>query len=96
MGSDRPKSPVIAALLSGLMPGLGQLYCREWVKGVARLGAMSVVDYGGDVSKAIFDVLVNHVVPESVARLLVASTLMLAIAGWSVFDAVRTAKRSSL
>ena len=96
MGSDRPKSPLIAALLSGLMPGLGQLYCREWAKGVACLGAMSVVDYSADVSKGIFDILVNRVVPETIAKLLVGSTLMLAIAAWSVLDAVRTAKRSSM
>lgn len=31
------KSPVLAGVLSGLMPGLGQFYCRQWGKGAGFL-----------------------------------------------------------
>ena len=27
------KDPILAAILSGLMPGLGQFYCRQWGRG---------------------------------------------------------------
>ncbi|MFQ5903251.1 MAG: type II secretion system protein GspG [Candidatus Binatia bacterium] len=28
-----PKDPILAAILSVLMPGLGQFYCHQWVRG---------------------------------------------------------------
>jgi len=28
-----PKDPILAAILSGLIPGLGQVYCRRWGRG---------------------------------------------------------------
>jgi len=28
-----PKDPILAAILSVLMPGLGQFYCQQWVRG---------------------------------------------------------------
>ncbi len=29
-----PKDPVLAAILSVIIPGLGQLYCRQWTRGI--------------------------------------------------------------
>lgn len=30
---DPPKDPILAAILSVIMPGLGQFYCRQWFRG---------------------------------------------------------------
>jgi hypothetical protein len=95
MGTDRQKNPTIAGVLSGVMPGLGQFYCRQWAKGAGFLGAVSVADFSADVSKSLFDFLLNRVLPENTTIFVLGSMLVLVIAAWSVFDAVRTAKRSS-
>lgn len=37
-----PKNPTLAGVLSGLVPGLGQFYCRQWGKGAGFLiGALA-------------------------------------------------------
>ena len=95
MGTDRPRSPVIAGLLSGVMPGLGQFYCRQWVKGAGYLGAFSVADYAAGVSQGLFHFLMNRALPENATKLLVGAMFMMVVAAWSVFDAVRTARDSS-
>ena len=43
MGNGRPKNPAIAGVLSGVMPGLGQFYCRQWGKGAGFLIGAVVV-----------------------------------------------------
>ena len=96
MGSGRTKSPVVAVLLSGLMPGLGQLYCREWAKGLGCLAAITLVDYAAGVSQGMLDVLLKGALPQDTTRFLAGALLVLGIAGWSVFDAARTASRSSV
>jgi hypothetical protein len=92
MESDRQKSPVISALLSGLMPGLGQLYCRRWARGAGFLVAFSAVDFSTDVSKGALGFLLNGALPDNMAMFLLGAVLMLGVAGWSVFDAVRLAR----
>ena len=37
------RSPVTACLLAYLVPGLGHLYLRQWVKGAVFLGAISAL-----------------------------------------------------
>ena len=90
---DPSRKPVIAGVLSGVMPGLGQFYCRQWAKGAGFLGSVSVADFSADVSKSLFDFLLHRVLPENSTTFLLGSLLVLAIAAWSVIDAVRTAKR---
>jgi hypothetical protein len=94
MGSGRSKNPTLAGILSGVMPGLGQFYCRQWAKGAGFLAAVSVADLGADVSKSLFDFLLHRMLPENRMAFLVGSLLVLAIAAWSVIDAIRAAKRS--
>jgi len=94
MGSGRPKNPVIAGLLSGVMPGLGQFYCRQWAKGAGFLAAVSVADFSADVSRSLIDFLLTRAIPADTTKFLIGSTVMLAIAVWSIIDAVRTTKRA--
>lgn len=95
MGSERTKSPVVAVLLSGLMPGLGQLYCRQWTKGIGCLVGITLVDFSAGVSQGMLDFLTKGALPQDMTRFFAGSLLVLAIAAWSVFDAARTASRSS-
>ncbi|HEX9741933.1 MAG TPA: hypothetical protein VGA17_03990 [Nitrospiraceae bacterium] len=85
---------MLAGVLSGVMPGLGQFYCRQWAKGAAFLAAVSVADFSADVSQSLFDFVLTRALPADTTQFLVGSTIMLAIAGWSILDAVRTAKRA--
>ncbi len=95
MSSGTSRNPTLAGVLSGVVPGLGQFYCRQWGKGAGFLVAVSVADFSTDVSQSLFDFLLNRVLPEDNIKFLIGSLLMLAIAAWSVLDAVRTAKRPS-
>ena len=95
MSSGTSRNPTLAGVLSGVVPGLGQFYCRQWGKGAGFLVAVSVADFSADVSQSLFDFLLNRVLPEDNIKFLIGSLLMLAIAAWSVLDAVRTAKRPS-
>jgi hypothetical protein len=89
-GTARRRSPLLAAVLSGLFPGLGQLYNRE------RLKALLFV-IGGVVTAVPFslvDVDINLDNPAAVMRMvLLASLPFLIVALWSVIDAYRTARR---
>jgi hypothetical protein len=93
METGRPKNPTLAGVLSGVMPGLGQFYCRQWAKGAGFLGAVSVADFSADVSKSLLDFLLNRALPEDGTKFLIGSLLVLAIAAWSVIDAIRTARK---
>ena len=95
MSSGTSRNPTLGGVLSGVVPGLGQFYCRQWGKGAGFLVAVSVADFSADVSQSLFDFLLNRVLPEDNIKFLIGSLLMLAIAAWSVLDAVRTAKRPS-
>jgi len=44
MDTERSRSPALAGLLSAIVPGLGQLYNRQWWKGIGFLaGALSLM-----------------------------------------------------
>ena len=86
---------MIAGLLSGVMPGLGQLYCRQWARGVICLGAFSVADYATGISQGLIDFLMTRALPEHTAKLALGAIFMMAVAAWSVIDAVHTARESS-
>ncbi len=94
MGSGRPKNPLLAGILSGVMPGLGQFYCRQWAKGAAFFAAVSVADVSAGVSQSLIEFLLTRVPPTDTTKFLIGSTVMLALAAWSILDAVRTAKRA--
>ena len=88
--AGRRRSPLLAAVLSGLFPGLGQLYNRE------RWKALLFV-IGGVVASVPFslvDVDIDLDNPAAVMRnLLLASLPFLVVALWSVIDAYRTTRR---
>jgi formate hydrogenlyase subunit 3/multisubunit Na+/H+ antiporter MnhD subunit len=103
-GSARRRSPLLAAVLSGLFPGLGQLYNRERLKallfvigGVVSLKLLLFV-MGGVVTAAgpfsPFDVNIDLDNAAAVLRKLLLALLPLLVVGlWSVIDAYRTARR---
>jgi len=80
---------LIAFILSGVFPGLGQLYNREPVKGVLFLGASIVLSWL--VGRVVPTDLLNlRNPPDLGASLLVPSLLLLAIWIWSLVDAWRS------
>lgn len=90
--------PALAALLSALLPGLGQFYNRQWTKGAGFLvgflvlaGAlMSSVD-----PEALQQSAASGVPLDNIGQLGFLVLLLLALAVWSVVDAARSAKRSA-
>lgn len=93
-GETVRRRPLLAVFLSGLFPGLGQLYNRE--RGKAALFAVAGVltafgPWGpGDVDIDLAD-------PTAGLRaVLLASLPFLVVALWSVVDAYRAAKRTQL
>jgi len=95
--ADQPKNPVVAGILSGILPGLGQFYCRQWAKGAGFLVSALVVDAVFSVSAYMLEVLRTFgsgLPPDGFQKFLLGSLLLLVVAIWSIVDAVRTAKRS--
>jgi hypothetical protein len=88
----KPRSPVLAVMLSGIFPGLGQLYNRERRKGLLFLIAGAVTAFG---PWGALDVDID---PEDIAAglrtLLLTSLPFLVLALWSVVDAYRVAHRT--
>jgi hypothetical protein len=85
------RSPLLAAVLSGLFPGLGQLYNRERLKALLFLIG-GVVTAVGPLSPLDVDIDLDN--PAAGMRnVLLASLPFLIVALWSVFDAYRTARR---
>lgn len=94
----QPKNPVIAGVLSGVMPGLGQFYCRQWAKGAGFLVGAIAIDASFGVSSGMLELIQSFgasVPSDALGKLLLGSLLFLAIAIWSIADAVRTAKHFS-
>jgi len=97
MASGKPKNPAIAGVLSGLLPGLGQFYCRQWAKGGGFLIGAIVVDAVFGLSAELLRLLPSFGLgtqPENPTGFLIGSLLFLGLAIWSIVDAVRTAKQS--
>jgi hypothetical protein len=96
-GSDtdrgpRARSPLVAVLLSGIFPGLGQLYNRQRRKALLFLvgavltgvGPLSPLDVNIDLDDPV----------AGLRTVLLYSLPFLALALWSVLDAYRVAQRS--
>ncbi len=87
----RRRSPLLAAVLSGLFPGLGQLYNRERLKALLFLIG-GVVTAAGPFSPMGVNIDLDN--PAAGMRnVLLASLPFLAVALWSIIDAYRTAQR---
>ena len=94
--TSQSKNPAIAGVLSGILPGLGQFYCRQWGKGAAFVVGAIAVDASFGVSSGMLELLQSFGTPipsDTLGKLLIGSLLFLAIAVWSIADAVRTARK---
>ncbi len=97
MSADR--SPKVAALLSAVLPGLGQFYNRQWAKGASFLLATLIIDTTLGVTFETMTVFQNAFFGAQGAEINVGSFVLrmlplVAIAMWSITDAARSAKAS--
>jgi hypothetical protein len=97
MPADR--FPKVAALLSAVLPGLGQFYNRQWGKGASFLLATLIIDSGLDVTSDTMSVFHSAFLggqgdPVNVGSFVLRILPLVAIAMWSITDAARTAKAS--
>lgn len=96
MTNGGQKNPTLAGVLSGVVPGLGQFYCRQWGKGAGFLAGAIAIDGGFGVSSGTLDLLQSFGTPvpsDALGTLLLGMGLFLAVAVWSIIDAVRTARK---
>ncbi|MBM4133395.1 MAG: hypothetical protein FJ245_06455 [Nitrospira sp.] len=87
---------MLAAILSGLMPGLGQFYCRQWGTGAALLIAGLVIDGALGVSVGLIGLvqgLAAGAPPQDSWAILLRALPLLALSIWSILDAAKTARR---
>src|SRR6266849_9475566 len=87
------KYPWVAGILSGVLPGLGQFYNRQWLKGVGFLLGTMVVDAVLGVTAGMIKFFQSGAPPENTGLFLFGSFIVLALVIWSITDAARTAKR---
>ena len=92
MGEVKKKSNQIAFILSGLLPGLGQLYNGDFAKGVAFLVGFIILD-GLLRQEGWFDILKGNV--PLTADLLLRLGILAAYTIFAVVDADRSAKNKN-
>ena len=90
------KNPWVAGILSGVLPGLGQFYNRQWLKGVGFLLGTLVVDGVLGVTAGMIKYYQSGAPPENTGQFLFGSLIVLALVIWSISDAARTAQRSRM
>ena len=93
-------SPRVAALLSAVLPGLGQFYNRQWTKGTGFLVATLIIDAGLGVTSETITVFQQAFLGMpggnvDVGGFVLRMLPLAAIAMWSITDAARTARRQS-
>jgi len=104
METGRPRNAALAALLSAVLPGLGQFYNRQWGKGLGfllgvLLGFLAFLSQAGallgstDLAQIQQSAAAGNP-PENLGQLLILSVLILGVALWSIVDAARSAKRA--
>ena len=93
IGSTTRRSPILAAFLSGIFPGFGQLYNRERLKALLFF-ACGAVSAFGPFNPLDVDIDLNDPAA-GLRKVLLASLPFLLIATWSAIDAYRTARRTS-
>jgi TM2 domain-containing membrane protein YozV len=87
--SDNPKkSPVIASIASFFIPGLGQLYIGEIVKGLAFITVGAMLGF-----LAFVMVLPSLMAPGLLEFVLVLGVPYLAFWAYNIYDAYRTADK---
>lgn len=86
------KRPSIAALLSAILPGLGQFYNRDWMKGIGFL-IVGFLLSGLAAQQISVDVLMAGD-PSRAWRPLFLLLVLLGFMIWSIVDAYRSAKAS--
>jgi arabinogalactan oligomer/maltooligosaccharide transport system permease protein len=96
MDTERSQSPGLAALLSAIVPGLGQFYNRQWGKGGGFLvGVLSLIVVLSNLAdQAQFERAAAGAPLENIGPILTVLLLLLALVIWSIVDAARTAKRA--
>jgi len=97
MGTRRATNPAVAGLLSAVFPGVGQFYNRQWGKGAAFLLGLLILAgilIGSVDPQALQQAADAGTPPENIGLLFLLATLILAVAVWSIVDAIRSAKRS--
>jgi TM2 domain-containing membrane protein YozV len=97
MAADR--SLKVAALLSALLPGLGQFYNRQWAKGAGFLVTTLLLDAGLGVTSETLSVFQSVLSGSggndvNVSSFVLRMLPLAAIAMWSMTDAARAAKAS--
>lgn len=92
MADDRPTSPLLAALLSAVVPGAGQLLAGARRRGLALVSVDLVLAAGaGIVLRDKVAALTLFVKPTALAWMMVVNILLLGYRAWAVDDAYRTA-----
>ena len=97
METGHSPRPALAALLSALLPGLGQFYNRQWGKGMGFLVGLLVL--GSALTSAVDLEQLQQAATsgnpvDNIGQLAILMLLLLVLAVWSVVDAARTAKKS--
>jgi hypothetical protein len=87
------RSPLLAVFLSGVFPGLGQLYNRERLKALLFFIGGAVTAFG-PLNPLNVDIDLDDPVA-GLRKVLLLSVPFLAIALWSVLDAYRTARQTT-
>ena len=80
------KRNIIAAVLSGILPGAGQFYNRQWLKGIGFL--VPVLALSAFVRRRMS-------LSEPSVMILLVLIVILVLAVWSVVDAYRSDKLTS-
>jgi hypothetical protein len=91
------RNPWVAGILSGVVPGLGQFYNRQWGKGIGFLMgiiALSVVLSSAIDPKALERAAQAGTTPDNLGLIFLLLLVILAVALWSVVDAARVAGKS--
>lgn len=83
----------VALILSAILPGLGQLYNREFWKGAIFLVAGLVLGWASAALVPPLDELLAGKPPSGLGKLLIILVLLLVCYGWSIVDAYRGATR---
>jgi len=91
------RSSKVAALLSAVLPGLGQFYNRQWGKGAGFLVATLVIDASLGVTSETIMIFQHAFLGDEggqidIARFMLRMLPLAAIAMWSIADAARSAR----
>ena len=97
METAHSSRPALAALLSALLPGLGQFYNRQRGKGMGFL--LGLLALGSALTSSVDlehlqQAAASGDTVDNIGQLAILMLLLLALAVWSVVDAARSAKKS--